>query len=87
MLSTPSLSALTFFLRWPQFQAAKMKRFKFLLFAAVLAGFTALAYAGFDDGKATYDRGDFATAYKEFKLLAEQWDAEDNIIREGLVPP
>ena len=29
-----------------------MKRFKFLLFVAVLVGFAALADAGFDEGKA-----------------------------------
>lgn len=34
-----------------------------------------LAHAGFDDGKAAYDRGDYATAFKEFKSLAGQGDA------------
>ncbi|MGA3112809.1 MAG: tetratricopeptide repeat protein [Syntrophobacteraceae bacterium] len=49
-----------------------MARLKFLFFAAVLAGFTALAYAGFDDGKTAYDRADTAKAYEELKPLAEQ---------------
>jgi TPR repeat protein len=31
-----------------------------------------LAYAGFDEGQAAYDRGDYVTAYEEFKALAEQ---------------
>ncbi len=31
-----------------------------------------LAYAGFDDGKAAYRRGDYAKAYTEFKKLAVQ---------------
>jgi len=35
-----------------------------------------LAYAGFDDGKAAYDRGDYVKAYKEFKPLAEEGNAE-----------
>jgi hypothetical protein len=52
-----------------------MIRFKFLFFIAVLVGFAALAHAGFDDGKAAYDRGDYATAYKEFKAVAERGDA------------
>lgn len=49
-----------------------MKRFRFLFFAAVLAGFAALAYAGLDDGKAAYDRAGYAKAYKEFKVSADQ---------------
>jgi len=53
-----------------------MKKFKFLLFIAVLVGFAALAYAGFDDGKAAYDRGDYVTAYNELKPLAVQGNAE-----------
>jgi hypothetical protein len=41
-----------------------MTRFKFLFFMAVLlVGFAALAYAGFNDGKAAYDRGDYAKAW------------------------
>ena len=53
-----------------------MTKFKFLLFVAVLVGFAAPAYAGFDEGMAAYDRGDYARAYKEFKPLAEQGDAD-----------
>ncbi len=52
-----------------------MTRFKFLLFVAVLVGLPALAHAGFDDGVAAYDRGDYARAYKEFKALAERGNA------------
>jgi len=37
-----------------------MKRIKFLFFVAVLVGFAALAYAGFDESMAAYDRGDYA---------------------------
>jgi TPR repeat protein len=53
-----------------------MKRIKFLLFIAVLVGFAALAHAGFDEGKAAHDRGDYAKAYKEFRVLAEQGNAK-----------
>jgi uncharacterized protein len=53
-----------------------MTRFKFLLFVAVLFGFAALAHAGFDDGKAAYDRGYYFTAHKEFQALAGLGDAE-----------
>ncbi|MDR3553863.1 MAG: hypothetical protein P4L55_03830 [Syntrophobacteraceae bacterium] len=48
-----------------------MTRFK-LLVVAVLVGFVAIAHAGFNEGKAAFDIGDYATAYKEFKPLAEQ---------------
>jgi hypothetical protein len=53
---------------------------------AALVGFAALAYAGLDDGKAAYDRGDYATAYKDFKPLAEQRDAEAQSERHGGTP-
>ena len=59
-----------------------MKRFKYLLITALLAGFCAPAYAGFDSGKAAYDRGDYARAYKEFKPLAERGDMTRNFIWE-----
>ena len=53
-----------------------MKKIKCLLFIAVLVGFAAIAYAGRDEGKAAYNRGDYATAFKEFKSLADQGDAK-----------
>ncbi len=53
-----------------------MKTSKFLLSVALLVGFTALAYADYDDGKAAYDRGDWAKAYKEFEAAAEQSNAK-----------
>src|SRR5208283_2769950 len=59
-----------------QIEEAQMTRFRLLLFAAVLVGFAAPAYAGHDEGKAAYDRGDYAKAYKEFKPLAEHGDAD-----------
>ncbi len=50
-----------------------MKRF---LLALVLAcALSAPAWAGFDEGWAAYDRGDYQTAYHEFLPLAEQGDA------------
>jgi hypothetical protein len=57
-----------------------MTKFKFLLFIAVLVGFAALAHAGFKNGKAAYDRGDYVKAYKEFKPLADQGLAEAQYI-------
>jgi uncharacterized protein len=53
-----------------------MTKFKFLLFVAVLFGFVGLAYAGFNEANDAYDKGDFARAYKEFQVLAEQGNAE-----------
>jgi uncharacterized protein len=53
-----------------------MKRIKFLLFVVALVGFTALAYAGFGEGKAAFDRGDYTAAYRIFKSLSEQGNLE-----------
>jgi uncharacterized protein len=57
-------------------EEVQMTRFKFLFFLAVLAGFAALACAGSDEGKAAYDRGDYARAHEEFKKFAELGDSE-----------
>ena len=38
-------------------------------------GLTAPAWAGFEEGEAAYNRGDYATAIREFRPLAEQGDA------------
>ncbi len=50
------------------------------LIAALCAGFTlgltAPAWAGWDEGMAAYKRGDYATALREFRPLAEQGVAE-----------
>ncbi len=49
------------------------------LIAALCAGFTlgltAPAWAGWDEGVAAYQRGDYATAIRELRPLAEQGDA------------
>ena len=49
------------------------------LIAALCAGFTlgltAPAWAGFDEGVAAFKRGDYATALREFRPLAERGDA------------
>ena len=37
---------------------------------------TPTAWAGFDDGVAAFDRGDYATALREFRTLADQGYAE-----------
>ena len=60
----------------PPGRRGRMTKFKLLLSAVVLAGFCALAYAGLDSGKAAYDRGDYAGAYKEFKPLAVRGDID-----------
>ncbi len=50
------------------------------LIAALCAGFTlgltAPAWAGVDEGVAAYKRGDYATALREFRPLAERGDAK-----------
>ncbi len=46
------------------------------LIAALVFGMTAPAWAGWDKGQAAYQRGDYATALREFRPLAEQGIAE-----------
>ncbi len=41
---------------------------------AIVGGGAALSWAGFDEGVAAYDRGDYAIAYREWLPLAEQGD-------------
>ena len=58
----------------PRYTRRMMKR---LLLALILAcTLSAPAWAGFDEGLAAYERGDYETAYHEFRPLAEQGDAE-----------
>ena len=66
------------------------------LIAALCAGFTlgltAPAWAGFDEGVAAYNRGDYATAIREWRPLAKQGvaDAQYNLgvmYGEGLGVP
>jgi TPR repeat protein len=46
------------------------------LLAAVLSlWLTTSAWAGFDEGAAAYERGDYATAFEEMLPIAEQGDA------------
>ncbi len=47
-----------------------MKRL--VLTFAILLGLAAPAWAGFDEGVAAYKRGDYATALREWRPLAEQ---------------
>ena len=54
----------------------KRNKFVWLLVGCWLAvGFVSGVHADFSDGIAAYNRGDYATALKEFKSLAEQGDA------------
>jgi hypothetical protein len=59
-----------------QIEEAHLKRIGFLFFVAAVVGFAALAHAGYDEGKAAYDRGDFAAAYEAFQGMAGLGDAE-----------
>ena len=45
------------------------------LIAALVFGTTAPAWAGWDEGVAAYDRGDYATALRDWRPLAEQGNA------------
>ncbi len=45
-------------------------------FAVLLVVLAAPAWAGWDEGVAAYYRGDYATALREFRVLAEQGDAK-----------
>ena len=44
------------------------------LLCAVLLCAVSVSYAGFDEGLAAYNKGDYATALKEFKKAAVQGD-------------
>ena len=46
-----------------------------LLAAVLLLWLTTPAWAGFDEGMAAYERGDFATALEQWQPLANQGDA------------
>ncbi len=49
---------------------------RLILIAALLVGLGTLpAWADFDAGVAAYDSGDYETAFREFKTLAEQGNA------------
>ena len=58
----------------------RILRRRYAVLAALCAGFmlglTAPAWAGFDEGVAAYNRGDFATAIREWRPLAEQGNAK-----------
>ncbi len=43
---------------------------------AVTVGSLSVAWADFKDGVAAYQRGDYATAVKEFRAVAEQGDTD-----------
>ncbi len=51
-----------------------MKRL--VLTIAILIGLAAPSWAGFNEGVAAYERGDYATALREFRPLANQGDAD-----------
>ena len=51
-----------------------MKRLALAL--AILIGLAAPAWAGFAEGVAAYHRGDYETALRELRPLAEQGDAD-----------
>ena len=42
------------------------------------------AWAGYDEGLAAYERGDYKTATRELKLSAEQGDARAQVLLGGL---
>ncbi len=55
---------------------SKAKLLGLALIAALVFGTTAPAWAGWDEGLAAYDRGDYATALREWRPLAEQGHAD-----------
>ena len=48
---------------------------RLILMVALVVGLAAPAWAGWDEGVAAYDRGDYETALREFRPLAEQGNA------------
>jgi len=47
-----------------------------ILMAALIVGLAVPAWAGFDEGMAAYERGDYETALREWRPLAELGDAD-----------
>ncbi len=45
------------------------------LYAGLMLGLTAPAWAGFDEGQVAFIRGDYATAVREWRPLAEKGNA------------
>ena len=57
-----------------------MKRI--IAIAVLMFGLAAPAWAGLDEGLAAYERGDYATAAREWRPLAEGGDAKaQSIVR------
>ncbi|MHC4094404.1 MAG: tetratricopeptide repeat protein [Planctomycetota bacterium] len=54
------------------------------LIVALVVGLATPAGAGFDEGRAAYERGDFETALREFRPLAEQGLAEAQAFLGGM---
>ncbi len=50
------------------------------LCAGFTLGLTAPAWAGFDEGMAAYNRGDYATALREWRPLAKQGNANAQLL-------
>ncbi len=55
-----------------------------MMLAAVVVLVAAPACTDFEPGEEAYDRGDYATALKEWRPLAEQGDAEAQFIMGGM---
>ncbi len=53
-----------------------MTRRLMILMIALIMSLATPAWAGFDEGVAAYERGDYETALREFRPLAEQGDAD-----------
>ena len=53
--------------------------YKQLVMALFFLSVVSLAYAGLDEGKASYDKGDYGKAFKEFKALAERGDVKAQV--------
>ena len=47
-----------------------------LIIGGLLLHCNGLAHADFDEGLAAYERGDYSAAIKEFRILAEQGEAD-----------
>ena len=59
-----------------------MKRL--VLTFAILIGLAGPAWAGYAEGVAAFERGDYATALREFRPLAKQGDPEAQVQLGGM---
>jgi TPR repeat protein len=53
---------------------------RFAIVLTLVLFLAAPAWADFEEGSAAFERGDYVTAFREFKTLAEEGDADSQVV-------